>query len=127
MKQQVISVITLLLLDFLWIGLFMGKKYTNMIPTIQGSDISAKPVYAVLSYILMVIGLLVFVVPNIRKEHLIGDSLKYGITFGIVLYGVYDFTAGAVLNKWDMNIAIYDVLWGGMVFFLASLIGGYFS
>lgn len=127
MKQQIISVITLLLLDFMWIGLFMGKQYANMIPKIQGNDISTRPGYGVLSYILMVIGLLVFVLPNIRKEYLIEDSLKYGLLFGIVLYGVYDFTAGAVLNNWDMKIAIYDILWGGIVFFLASLIGGYFS
>ena len=52
-------------------------------------------------------------------------ALLYAAAFGAVVYGVYDFTAAAVLKDWDMRLALLDVLWGAAVYaaapFLASL------
>jgi len=122
-KQSVIATLVLLLADFLWIGLYMGKQYQTQVISIQGSNMKANPIFIVLAYLLMVVGLNVFVLPNIRKGHELEDSLKYGLTFGIVLYGVYDFTSGAVLTKWNKKLAIVDVIWGGFVYFIASYLG----
>jgi len=127
MKQEIISAIVLLILDFMWLGLFMGNKYKTMILDIQGVEMTTRIQYAIPAYILMVIGLILFVIPNIRKEHLLRDSLLYGATFGIVVYGIYDFTAAAVIERWDMKLALLDIAWGGFVFFCAALVGGYFS
>ena len=126
MKKEIISILVLLILDFLWIGLFMKNRYQNEIKQIQGTPMSVNIVYAVISYVLMAVGLILFVLPNIRSEHRLMDSLKYGFLFGIVVYGIYDFTAAAVISKWNMITAILDVLWGGTVFFLASYIGSFF-
>lgn len=122
-KQRVISTVVLLFADFVWLGLYMTKQYGTLVRTIQGENMKANPVFAILAYLLMIVGLNVFVLPNIRKGHELEDSLKYGITFGIVLYGVYDFTAGAVFSKWDKKLAVIDVLWGGFVYFLPSYLG----
>lgn len=122
-KQRVISTVVLLLADFAWLGLYMNNQYGTLVRTIQGENMKANPVFAVLAYLLMIVGLNVFVLPNIRKGHELEDSLKYGMTFGVVLYGVYDFTAGAVFSKWDKKLAVIDVLWGGFVYFLASYLG----
>ena len=122
-KQRVISTVVLLLADFAWLGLYMNNQYGTLVRTIQGENMKANPVFAVLAYLLMIVGLNVFVLPNIRKGYELEDSLKYGMTFGIVLYGVYDFTAGAVFSKWDKKLAVIDVLWGGFVYFLASYVG----
>lgn len=122
-KQSIIATLVLLFADFLWIGLYMGKQYQSQVRTIQGTDLKANPVFIILAYLLMVVGLNVFVLPNIRKGHELVDSLKYGLTFGIILYGVYDFTSGAVLKKWNKKLAIIDILWGGFVYFIASYLG----
>jgi uncharacterized membrane protein len=126
MNNEIISILILLILDFLWIGLFMKNRYQNEIKQIQGTQMSVNIAYAVVSYVLMAVGLVLFVLPNIRSEHRLLDSLKYGFLFGIVVYGIYDFTAAAVISKWNMTTAILDVLWGGTVFFLASYIGSFF-
>ena len=121
-KKIIISSLILLVLDFGWLGFFMGGQYHRMIPLIQGSKMIINYYYVVLAYILMIIGLQVFVIPNINPKKLLSSSLKYGFLFGIILYGVYDFTAGAVLKKWDFQLAIADILWGGIVYFLTCLI-----
>ena len=127
MKNKIIASIVLLVFDALWISVFMGKQYQEFIPRIQGSNLKVNPAYTILSYALMITGLVIFVLPNISKENALQDSLKYGFTFGIVLYGVYDFTAAAVLTEWDIKTALLDILWGGIVFTVSSFIGTKFG
>ena len=93
MNKLIVSSVLLLVLDLIWLKGYMGNEYKKMIRKIQGSDMRVNTVYAILSYALMIIGLNVFVIiPNINKDNLLFDSLKYGFLFGIILYGVYDFT-----------------------------------
>lgn len=127
MKQYIISIAILLVLDFLWIGFFMKNQYNKQIPQIQKTPMKVNFLYAVIAYVLMAVGLVIFVIPNIRPEKRLTDSLYYGFLFGFVLYGVYDFTAAAVISKWDMKTAILDTLWGGTVFFLAAYLGSLLS
>jgi uncharacterized membrane protein len=128
MKKQIIGVVTLLLLDIIWVSTFMNTQYQNMVPKIQcGVGMTPNLTYAAMSYFLMVIGLVVFVLPNINKDNLLMDSLLYGGLFGVVLYGVYDLTAAAVINDWDMKLGLIDIIWGGFVMFASAMVGGYFS
>ena len=123
LKHRVLSTLTLLILDGLWINFYMKDKYNTMIKNIQNSDIQVNKVFAVASYTLMVVGLNLFVLPRLDVNNInIKDCLLYGFTFGIVLYGVYDFTIAAVLKKWDIDLAYIDVLWGGFVYFAASYV-----
>lgn len=123
LKHRLISTTTLLILDVLWITLFMGPRYKVMIKNIQGSELKTNMLCAFLAYTLMVIGLNHFVLPNINVKNVtIRDCLSYGFLFGLVVYGVYDFTIGAVLKKWDMMLAIMDILWGGFVYFASCYV-----
>ena len=78
------------------------------------------------AYFLMLIGLNIFVIPNVRKSNLFSDSIKYGFLFGIVVYGIYDMTCAALFTKWDIKLAIIDILWGGFVFFISTYFGLFF-
>lgn len=121
-KKYILSTLLLLFLDFAWLKFYMNKQYQKQVLTIQGEKMKINKYSAILSYILMVIGLNLFVLPNIRPSHALMDSLKYGFLFGIILYGVYDFTCGAVFKKWNMKLAVIDMLWGGFVYFIVALI-----
>ena len=119
-KKSIIAIVVLLLADLAWINLYMNKQYEVQVRDIQNSDLKLDTSIALFAYILMIVGLLVFVLPNISSGHELEDSLKYGFTFGIVLYGVYDFTAGAIFTKWNKKLAVTDILWGGFVYFIAT-------
>ena len=120
LKYRIASSIILLVLDFMWLGGFMAPRYGVMIKKIQGSPMNTNMMYAVFSYLLMIIGLQHFVLPNLDFNNItVKDCLKYGFVFGLVVYGVYDFTAAAVIKNWDINLALIDVLWGGIVYFLS--------
>lgn len=108
----------MLVFDFLWLTFFMGPKYKIMIPNIQGSPLRTNIYYAIIVYILMIIGQQIYVKPLINSYK---DALIYGSLFGIILFGVYDFTAAAVITGWDLNLALIDVLWGALLLTVSSL------
>lgn len=115
-----IGALTLLLLDAIWILTFMKAKYEVMIAKIQGSPMKPKLGVAALAYVCMLIGWVVFVLPRVRSTHALGDSLWFGGVFGVCAYGIYDATAGALFDEWDMPLALIDVVWGGTVYAVAT-------
>jgi uncharacterized membrane protein len=40
---------------------------------------------------------------------------RWGAVFGLVLYGVYDLTNLALLEKWTVRMTIADIVWGGVL------------
>lgn len=120
LKQKVASTLILLILDIIWIYFFMGPRYTTQIKQIQGSKMEVNKLSALIAYTLMVIGLHHFVLPKLKNDFSFTNCLSVSFVFGIILYGVYDFTCGAVFKDWNWNVAIIDVLWGGLVYFLAT-------
>ena len=114
-----ISTVLLLIIDLIWIRFYMQKQYEIMIPRIQGTSLSVNLKYAILSYICLAFSINYFVLPNIKKNSL-KEIISYGFVFGIILYGVYDFTAAAVLKEWDEITMFIDVFWGGILFALTA-------
>ena len=114
-----ISTVLLLIIDLIWIRFYMQRQYEIMIPRIQGTSLSVNFKYAVLSYICLAFSINYFVLPNIKRNSL-KEIVSYGFVFGIILYGVYDFTAAAVLKEWDEITMFIDVFWGGILFALTA-------
>ena len=114
-KQVLVAALALLILDFLWLYLYMIDKYKIMINKIQGSKINANIKSAAGAYILMIV-----VLANIIIKY----NLTYLDTFilGFCLYGVYDLTCGALFKNWDFHLAFLDMLWGGIVYTTALYI-----
>jgi len=79
-----------------------------MVAKIQRTALEFKIVGAVVVYLLLAIGLYVFIVEP-------GKSLWYAALFGLVIYGVYDFTSYTILKKYDLNVAIMDTVWGSVL------------
>ena len=126
-KQDLLSIFILLGLDLVWLKLFMGPQYRILTKKIQGSEMNVNYLSAGIAYIIMVIGLIFFITPNINKKSKFIDYIRYAFLFGIIIYGVYDFTCGAVFEKWDFKLAIIDVLWGGFVYFISTYLGNYLA
>ena len=115
----------MLILDILWVYFVMGPKYKIQINTIQNSPLRVNFWYASVAYVLMTLGLLIFCLPNIKKTQRWKTSLIYGALFGLILYGVYDFTIASVIKEWNMTTAIIDIIWGTFVFGFVCLMSSF--
>jgi uncharacterized membrane protein len=41
---------------------------------------------------------------------------------GMVIYGVYETTTYAILQKWRLETVVKDTLWGGILFYLTTFL-----
>lgn len=108
------TMIFFLFLDLVWLGVvaknLYSVEYGNLMR--RGVDGMLDPHLpaALVVYILFALGILLFVVRNAEGQWLLG--LGWGALFGLVVYGVFDFTNLAVLANWSTKISVIDTLWG---------------
>jgi uncharacterized membrane protein len=62
-------------------------------------------------YVLLAIGIALFVVP---RSSTMGQAAAYGLAFGLIVYGVYDLTNYATVEKWPAMLVLVDVAWGSL-------------
>ena len=100
--------------DSIW--LFLGSGLSqSMILDIQGSPLKLRlwagaVVYIALAY-------LVTIPTNNMEAFLLGLST----------YAVYDFTNYSILDKYSLQFALMDSLWGGILMTIVWNVGGYFK
>ena len=90
-----------LVVDFIWIGVIAKNMYKKGLAKVQGFPIKFRPIGAIVAYILLIVGLTIFV----------NDWLS-GSIMGLVTYGIYNATNYATLSNYSEQLAITDTLWG---------------
>ena len=116
MLKLIISSVILTIVDLVWIKFIMGPLYDKMIPNIQTTKMIVNKKFAAFSYLTLIFALNYFVLPNVENN----NNLSYAFIFGLVLYGVYDFTAAAIFTNWDETTMYLDILWGGALYAITS-------
>jgi uncharacterized membrane protein len=122
LKVFVAGLVTFVAVDVLWIGVVANGFYKRELGPLArraGDDFDPRWAPAALLYLLVVVGLLVFVLPRARAGG-VADAALWGGLFGIVLYGVYDLTNYATLNGFSLRMTVVDLLWGGVLCAIAA-------
>ncbi len=109
-----ISIVTLIMMDLIWLnGIMRGFYQTQLEPftrIIDGAFVG-RHLPALLVWVLMVAGQLLFVMPQIQTMSLV-YQLLLGCAYGLVVYGVYDLTNYAIMPQWSLQLTVVDMLWG---------------
>jgi len=126
-KNYIVAAFSLLILDFLWLRLYMTGQYNSMVLSIQSKSLVPNISAAIAAYCLMIFGLCWFVMRHIDSDadkiEKIRQSFLYGGLFGLMVYGIYNFTAAAVFKNWSYKILIMDIIWGVLVYSVSASIG----
>lgn len=104
-----------LTLDLIWLGVVAKGFYQQELGELarrEGSALAPRWAAAAIVYLLIPAGLVLFVRPHANAAAAIGTALLWGATYGLVVYGVYDFTNWAVLERWSARMTFADVVWG---------------
>lgn len=124
LKLMAILIPLLLLLDAIWLGVLMKGFYNQQVgEIIRQSESGMNPRWgaAIVVYLLIPLGLILFVRPRLGDRSKWQHAFGWGFIFGVILYGVYDFTNLAVLEAWTVAISLADVFWGGLLCGLLSI------
>lgn len=111
----------LLFIDLAWLGFFAKDLYRDGIGNLlRQSGGALQPNYyaTILVYVLIAMGVLVFVLPNTNGNYV--RAIGYGALFGFISYGIYDLTNYAILANWPLKITLIDMAWGT---FLSAIVG----
>lgn len=103
-----------LVVDGVWLY-FMREVFNNLIVNVQKSSLKIKVIPAVITYIIMTIGLYHFIIKQ-------NKSSIEAIFLGLFVYGIYEGTNYAVFNNWNYMTGIADFIWGGVLFGITTRI-----
>jgi uncharacterized membrane protein len=113
-KLAAIGAVAFMVLDCVWLGLVMKHFYRDQLaPIVRLGDGGIAPNWpaAFVVYALLGTGIALFVIPRASTA---SRAAAYGALFGLVVYGVYDFTNYSTLRQWPFVLTLADVGWGAV-------------
>jgi len=111
-KRTLIFAAIITLIDLPWIRYVMFPQYKGVF------DIKMKPEAAIVAYMCMIICYPLI----ISKFSTLKEQLMTAATIGFVIYGTYGFTLAAIYDKYPINLAIMETLWGTTLFTIATFL-----
>lgn len=118
MLKIIITTIVTLIIDSIWL-FSMKMNYDKWLINFERN---INWVAIVLVYIAIPLGLFYFVISRYIGQSLSLKIVGEGFLFGILTYAVYDLTNLATLKNWSIQMTIVDILWGGILCALTTLI-----
>jgi uncharacterized membrane protein len=115
LKIFIVLFILVIIIDIPVISILFKPRWDKTIKDIQGTSLNVNMVYAFITYILIPLGLLIFVYPKIDDNKWLEQSILFGFLWGVITYGIFDFTNLGLLSKYPLDLAIIDTLWGGIL------------
>jgi uncharacterized membrane protein len=113
--QFITVALFVLIADFVWLGVVMKGFYQQEIGGLmrQGpSGFSPRIIPAILVYVLIPSGIVAFVGPRVTPPTSVLSAAISGALFGLIVYGIYDLSNLAVLERWTMRVTLADIAWG---------------
>ena len=118
LKLFLVSFITFLFLDAIWLGLIARGFYSKHLSLYLTDNVIWPSAF--IFYIIFNIGLLIFVIlPSIEKNSY-STLLIYSILYGLVTFATYDLTNHATIKDWPLIVSIVDISYGMFVALVSS-------
>jgi uncharacterized membrane protein len=122
-------VVLILVMDLVWIGFvakgFYDRELGQMARRKEGR--LAPLIWPiVVVYLFMPAGIQAFVLPRAAGAS-VPVQAGWGAFFGLLLYGLYDFTNYSLLAGWSLAMVGMDVVWGAFLCAVATVVGAYLS
>jgi uncharacterized membrane protein len=115
------AALAFVLMDACWLTLMGPKLYRPVIGDLLADQVRIVP--AVLFYALYVVGIVALAVrPALRSGSWMEAAVLGGL-LGLVAYGAYDLTNGAILKQWSWTITVSDMIWGMLASAVGAVVG----
>ena len=87
--------------------------FEKQIFDVQKSNLRLRISGGLACYFFLFLGLFYFIFKD-------GRSPLEAMVLGLVIYGVFETTSYALLEKWKLKTALIDISWGGILFYLTT-------
>lgn len=117
----IISIIIFMILDGSWIT-YNYKYYMTLNKKIQKEPFVLKIPAIIIAYIILCIGLYLYLSFIINKKNNYLSTFLYGCLYGLVIYGTYSFTSCSYYKNYTYYDGLIDTLWGMILFGITGII-----
>ncbi len=119
LKIFLTSFLLFIVLDAIWFSLsaqFYRSALSGLARIVDGKFL-IRFLPAIACYVLMAISVAVFLIPVVATHNGI-IVFALSALFGVIVYGVYDFTNAATLSVWPLRLIVVDMAWGAIAYTL---------
>ena len=113
-KRILASAVIMLALDFIYLS-YNRAIYETQTVQIQRVMMNVRVLPAIICYLLLIIGLNVFILNRHRP-------VTEAFLLGFIVYGVYNTNSLSIYKKYTWTVAAMDTLWGGVLFAIVTAI-----
>ncbi len=131
-KLFFIAFISLIIIDYIWLGILYLESYRKTIESVQKTKLTARLIGGLIVYIAIALIIVFWIIPRIvlesknnSKRNLLLTSFIYGGILGGLIYAVFDFTNYTIFTNWDLKTSIVDTIWGTVLMTIVSFITAY--
>ena len=119
----VILSVCILVIDIIAISSIFRKVWEYNVMNVQGMHLQVRNyLYPIITYVFIILGVYFFVFPRISQENWAIDCILWGFLWGIIVYGIFDFTNLSIFTNYNLITATIDVLWGGILISVSTFI-----
>jgi uncharacterized membrane protein len=116
--QILAIIVTMLVLDIAWLTA-TNATTRPMFAALQGQPLKIRWIPTLAVYAIMVAALWYFAVSPSTN---ITDAAGRGAALGFSMYGLYDLTNYATLERYTLDFALTDIIWGTFLFTVTAAV-----
>jgi uncharacterized membrane protein len=116
--QILAIIVTMIVLDIAWLTATSATT-RPMFAALQGQPLRIRWIPTLAVYAIMVASLWYFAVSPSTN---ITDAAGRGAALGFSMYGLYDLTNYATLERYTLDFALTDIIWGTFLFTVTAAV-----
>ena len=109
-KAYVVSLLTFLVVDGLWLGVVARKFYASQMGSLLRDNVNFLAAGGF--YLAYVGGIVFFAVAPALADGSWKTAALRGAILGLLAYGTYDMTNLATIKDWPLTMSLVDMAWG---------------
>ena len=113
--------VVFLAIDFVWLTQIAGPYYFELLGDLMRDDVRYDIAGAF--YALYVLGIVHFCIIPALERGGVRRAAVDGAFLGVIAYATYELTNLATLKGWPIELAITDIIWGGVLTSACATIG----
>lgn len=113
-----ITLILFPLVDYFYLS-NVSSHFSNLVLKITKEPLEFNLQKAIGAYIFLILGIYYFILKDLNQNNY-KQKIRDATILGIVIYGTFDFTNGAIFKDYDYKTMLLDTTWGGVLFGLVT-------
>lgn len=118
MNKYLVSSVLFPLIDLFYLKL-ISNHFSKLVKKITKEEMVFNMTKGIIAYIILAFGINYHIISDMNNNN-INKKLLDSFILGLVIYGTFDFTNGAIFKDYDYTTMVIDTFWGAILHLLVT-------